>query len=80
MTWFQVAKRAVISCRYWAAVSRWRRDRKCGNIPLNADRNRCACPGEVNSGGGLGVTVGGDQDVQDIPILVNRPPQVVGLA
>ena len=22
--------------------------RKCGNIPLNADKNRWACPGEVN--------------------------------
>ena len=22
--------------------------RKCGEMPLNADKNRCACPGEVN--------------------------------
>jgi hypothetical protein len=40
--WFQVVNRVVISCRYWAAVSRCRQGRKCGDIPLNADRNRCA--------------------------------------
>ena len=44
-TSFQVAKRVVISCRYWIAVSRWRRGRKCGDIPLNADKNRWAPPG-----------------------------------
>ena len=48
VTWFQVVNRVFISCRYWAAVSRWRRGRKWGDIPLNADRNRCALPGEVN--------------------------------
>jgi hypothetical protein len=37
-----------ISCRYWAAVSRWRRGRKWGDIPLHADRNRWAPPGEAN--------------------------------
>jgi hypothetical protein len=42
VTWFQVVNRVFISCRYWAAVSRWRRGRKWGDIPLNADRNRCA--------------------------------------
>jgi hypothetical protein len=47
-TSFQVAKREVISRRYSSALSRWRRGRKCGDISLNADRNRCACPGEVN--------------------------------
>jgi hypothetical protein len=31
-------------------------------------------------GGGLSVAVGGDQDVQHIPVLVHRAPQVVGLA
>jgi hypothetical protein len=45
---FQVVNRVVIWCRYWAAVNRWRRGRKCGDIPLNADTNRCAPPGEVN--------------------------------
>ncbi len=29
---------------------------------------------------GLGVTGGGDQGVQHSPILVDSPPQVVGLA
>jgi hypothetical protein len=46
-TSFRVAKRAAISCRYRTVVSRWRRGRKCGDIPLNAGRNRCALPGEV---------------------------------
>jgi hypothetical protein len=48
VTWCQVVNRVVISCRYWVAVSRWRRGLKWGDIPLNADKNRCACPGEVN--------------------------------
>jgi hypothetical protein len=48
VTWFQVVNLAFISCRYWAAVSRWRRGRKCGDIPLNADRNRWAPPAEWN--------------------------------
>ncbi|MGH3770058.1 MAG: hypothetical protein ACRDRW_01425 [Pseudonocardiaceae bacterium] len=38
----------VISWRYWVAVSRWRRGRKCGDIPLKLDRNRYTPPGEVN--------------------------------
>jgi hypothetical protein len=45
---FQVVNRMSISRRYSSADSRWRRGRKCGEIPLNADRNRCACPAEVN--------------------------------
>ena len=48
VTWFQVVNRVVISCRYWVAVSRWRRGRKCGDIPLNADKNRWAPPAEWN--------------------------------
>jgi hypothetical protein len=48
VTWFQVVNLVVISCRYWAAVSRWRRGRKWGDMPLKADRNRWAPPGEVN--------------------------------
>jgi ribosomal protein L37E len=47
-TSFQVANLVCISCRYPAAVSRCRRGRKCGDIALNADRNRCAPPGERN--------------------------------
>jgi hypothetical protein len=47
-TSFQVANRVFISCRYPSAVSRWRWGRKCGDIPLNADRNRWAPPGERN--------------------------------
>lgn len=47
-TSFQAVNRVFISCRCWAAVSRWRRARKCGDIPLNAERNRCALPGERN--------------------------------
>lgn len=43
----QTANRSVISVRHSAAVSRCRRGRKCGEMLLNADRNRCACPGEV---------------------------------
>lgn len=30
-------------------------------------------------GRGRGVTSGGNQDVQHIPVLVNRPPQIVSL-
>jgi hypothetical protein len=29
---------------------------------------------------GLRVTPGSDQDVQDIPVLVHRPPQIMSLA
>jgi hypothetical protein len=36
VTWFQVVNRVVISCRYWVAVSRWRRGRKWGDIALKA--------------------------------------------
>jgi hypothetical protein len=43
-TSFQVMNRVCISRRYWAAARRWRRGRKCRDIPLNADRNRCAPP------------------------------------
>lgn len=39
----QTAKRSVISARHSVAVSRCRRGRNCGEIELNADRNRCAC-------------------------------------
>jgi hypothetical protein len=48
VTSFQVVNRVSISRRYSWADSRWRRGRKCEDIPENADRNRCACPGEVN--------------------------------
>lgn len=43
----QTANRSAISVRHSAAVSRCRRGRKCGEMLLNVDRNRCACPGEV---------------------------------
>ena len=46
--WFQTVKRSAISWRHPVADSRCRRGRKCGEMRLNADRNRCACPGEVN--------------------------------
>jgi hypothetical protein len=45
---FQVVNRSVISRRYSSADGRWRRGRKCGDIPLNADKNRWACQAEVN--------------------------------
>jgi hypothetical protein len=32
--WFQVVDRSVIRSRYWMAVRRWRRGRKCGEIAL----------------------------------------------
>jgi hypothetical protein len=48
VTSFQVVHRVSISRRYSSADSRWRRGRKCEDIPENAARNRCACPGEVN--------------------------------
>lgn len=48
VTSFQVVNRPAISRRYSSAPSRWRRGRKCGEMPLNADKNRCACPDEVN--------------------------------
>ena len=37
-----------ISVRHSGAVSRCRPGRKCGEMPRNADKNRCACPGDVN--------------------------------
>ena len=43
----QTANRSTISVCHSAAVSRCRRGRKCGEMPEKADRNRCACPGEV---------------------------------
>jgi len=46
--WFQTVKRSAISWRHPVADSRCRRGRKCGEMRLNADRNRCACGGEVN--------------------------------
>ena len=46
--WFQVVNRPVISRRYSVAESRWRPGRKCGEMPLKADRKRWACPAEVN--------------------------------
>src|SRR5262249_44217402 len=39
----QTAKRSAITCRSSAADNRCRRTRKCGEMPLNADRNRGAC-------------------------------------
>ena len=44
----QTANRSAISARHSDAESLCRPDRKCGEIPEKADRNRCACPGEVN--------------------------------
>ena len=38
--WFQVVNRSVISRRYSATESRWRPGRKCGEMPVNADKNR----------------------------------------
>lgn len=35
-----------MSARWAPAVIRWRLGRKWGEIPLNADRNRCAPPTE----------------------------------
>ena len=43
--WLQTVKR---SWRHPVVDSRCRRGRKCGEMWLNADRNRCACRGEVN--------------------------------
>ena len=44
--WFQMVKRRVISRRWSAALRRWRRGRKWGEMPLNAARNRWAAPTE----------------------------------
>ncbi|GAA3479492.1 hypothetical protein GCM10018966_040220 [Streptomyces yanii] len=44
--WSQMAKRTVISARWSAAVIRWRRGRKWGEMPMNAARNRRAAPTE----------------------------------
>ena len=43
-TSFQGVKRVVISWRYCSALSRWRRGRKCGDMPLKAARKRGAPP------------------------------------
>jgi hypothetical protein len=48
VTLFQVVNRSAISRRYSSVSGRWRPGRKCGDIPLKADKNRWACPGEVN--------------------------------
>ena len=48
VTSFHTVNRSAISRRYSSAPSRWRRGRKCGEMPLKADKNRWACPGEVN--------------------------------
>ena len=45
---FQTEKRSLIVARYPVAGSRCRRGRKCGEMPLNADRGRWAPPGEWN--------------------------------
>ncbi|GAB2722720.1 hypothetical protein GCM10010442_49960 [Kitasatospora kifunensis] len=42
--WSQIVKRTVISRRWSGAVRLWRPDRKWGEIPLKAARNRCAPP------------------------------------
>ena len=44
----QTAKRSAISVRHSSAVNRCRPGWKCGEMPEKADRNRCACPTEVN--------------------------------
>ena len=41
---------------------------------------RQPCEQLAEEPGGLSVPAGDDQDVQDIPVLVERPPPVVGLA
>ena len=48
VTWFQVVNRSVIARRYSWAESRCRPGRKCGELPLKADKNRWACRAEVN--------------------------------
>ncbi len=52
VTWFQVVNRSVIAWRYSWAQSRCRPGRKCGEMPLTADKNRWACqaPGEPRHG------------------------------
>jgi hypothetical protein len=47
-TSFQMLNRVSISRRYSEALSRWRRGRKCGEMPENTAKNRCAPPGERN--------------------------------
>lgn len=42
--WSQIAKQMIISVRYSVALSRWRRGRKWGEMPLNAARNHCPPP------------------------------------
>jgi hypothetical protein len=44
--WSQIVKRMIISVRWSSAVSRWRRGRKWGEMPLNTDRNHFAPPAE----------------------------------
>jgi hypothetical protein len=39
----QTAKQSAITWRQSVADSKCRRGRKCGEMRLNADRNRCAC-------------------------------------
>ena len=43
----QTANQSAISARDSGAESRCRYGRKCGEIELNADKNRCACPADV---------------------------------
>lgn len=47
VTCCQTAKRSVISVRHSGAESLCRLGRKCGEMPEKADRNRCACAGDL---------------------------------
>jgi hypothetical protein len=42
----QTAKRSAISVRHWVALNKCR-GRKCAQMPLKADRNRCGCRNDL---------------------------------
>jgi hypothetical protein len=70
-----------------ARLSTPRRGRKCGDIPLNAEGNRCACPGRGETchrslalAGGLRLAMGLDEGVDHVTVLVNGPSQIANRA
>jgi hypothetical protein len=70
VTWFQVVNRSVIAWRCSWAESRCRPGRKCGEMPLKADKNRWACraEGELQEFTGFG---------GEVPVAADEPFSLV---
>lgn len=72
---FRVSKRWCISIRYSAAVSKWRRGRKYGEIRWHPPPLLHQLRHEPS--GCIGVAPGLDEDVEDVAVLVDGRPQVL---